>query len=87
MEVENSVHQADRLQRHLCSLYLVKRQEILNYGLNTFLEAEWLRLQVPSVLRIFWLSRLSVILVQRRVWPVSLDILKGDIQPSHWSSS
>ena len=67
--------QADRLQRHLCSLYHAKRQEILNYGLNTFLEAEWLRLQVPSVLRIFWLSRLSVILVQRRP-PFRLDILK-----------
>ena len=68
--------QADRLHRHLSRLYLSKRQEILNYGLNTFLEAEWVRLQVPSVLRLFWLSRLSVMLATRSPPVISFDLLK-----------
>ena len=36
-----------------------KRQFILNFGFNTFLEAEWVRLRIPSLLRTFWLTRMS----------------------------
>ena len=34
--------------------YMVK-----NYGLQTFLENQWIRLQVPSVLRVFWITRVT----------------------------
>lgn len=67
--------QAGSVYSHLSTLYNSKRQDISNYGLNTVLEAEWQRLQVPSVLRIFWLSRLSFILMRRQP-PLSLDTLK-----------
>ena len=67
--------QAGRLCGHLSFLYTSKRQNIHNYGLNTFIEAEWQRLKVPSVLRLFWLSRLSLILLRRRP-PVSLEVIK-----------
>ena len=36
----------------------MKRQFILNFGFNTFLEAEWVRLRIPSLLRTFWLTRM-----------------------------
>ena len=36
-----------------------KRQFIVNFGFNTFLEAEWVRLRIPSLLRTFWLTRMS----------------------------
>ena len=35
-----------------------KRQFITNFGFNTFLEAEWVRLRIPSLLRTFWLTRM-----------------------------
>ena len=35
-----------------------KKQFILNFGFNTFLEAEWVRLRIPSLLRTFWLTRM-----------------------------
>ena len=35
-----------------------KRQFIANFGFNTFLEAEWVRLRIPSLLRTFWLTRM-----------------------------
>ena len=34
-----------------------KRQYIANFGLNTFLETEWTRIRVPSLLRTFWVTR------------------------------
>ena len=37
----------------------VKRQFVANFGLNTFLETEWVRLRVPSLLRTFWLARFT----------------------------
>lgn len=37
----------------------MKRRVIADYGLNTFLEGEWLRLRVPSLLRTFWITRFS----------------------------
>ena len=40
-------------------MYATKRDFINNFGLNTFIENEWVRLRVPSVLRCFWLSRMS----------------------------
>ncbi len=36
-----------------------KRQFIANFGLNTFIETEWVRLRVPSLLRTFWLTRFT----------------------------
>ena len=36
-----------------------KRQFILNFGINTFVEAEWVRLRIPSLLRTFWLTRMT----------------------------
>lgn len=36
-----------------------KRQFVANFGLNAFLETEWVRLRVPSLLRTFWLARFS----------------------------
>ena len=68
-------HQANRLLHHLHHLYTSKRQDIFNYGLNNFLEAEWHRLKVPSVLRMFWLSKMSFILIRRRP-PLGLDVMK-----------
>ena len=37
-----------------------KRQYIANFGLNTFLETEWTRIRVPSLLRTFWLTRVGL---------------------------
>jgi E3 ubiquitin-protein ligase RNF139 len=37
-----------------------KRQFVANFGLNTFLEAEWSRIRVPSLLRMFWLTRVGL---------------------------
>ena len=34
-----------------------KYQILQHFGLSTFLETEWIRLQVPSLLRTFWLTR------------------------------
>ena len=36
-----------------------KRQFIINFGINTFVEAEWVRLRIPSLLRTFWLTRMT----------------------------
>jgi hypothetical protein len=36
-----------------------QRQLVANFGLNTFLENEWERLRVPSLLRTFWLARFT----------------------------
>ncbi len=37
-----------------------KKQFVVNFGLNVFLEAEWTRLRVPALLRTFWLSRIGL---------------------------
>jgi len=55
--------QAGPLLQALVSLYVEKRNFINNFGLNTFLEAEWGRLRVPAVLRTFWLSRAVLLVV------------------------
>ena len=39
------------------------RTFIANFGLNTFLETEWARLSVPTLLRVFWLSRMAILLL------------------------
>ena len=39
--------------------FTAKRQFIANFGLNTFIETEWVRLRVPSLLRTFWLTRFT----------------------------
>ena len=56
--------QAAPLLQALVNLYIDKRNFVNNFGLNTFLEAEWGRLQVPAVLRTFWVSRAALLLLQ-----------------------
>jgi len=55
--------QAGRVYHELSRLYGVQRDFINNFGLNTYLEAEWVRLRVPTVLRSFWLSRMLLLLL------------------------
>jgi len=63
--------QAGKVYSSLVILYLNKRDFMNNFGLNTFLETEWGRLRVPTVLRTFWLSRLALMmLVHQPVSPV-----------------
>ncbi|CAG2163176.1 unnamed protein product [Oppiella nova] len=42
-------------------LYIIQwsRTIVRNYGLYTLLESQWIRLHVPQVLRVFWLTRLT----------------------------
>jgi hypothetical protein len=44
----------------------LKRQFISNFGLNAFVESEWVRLRVPSLLRTFWLTRFTQQLLGER---------------------
>jgi len=46
--------------RHALGSYRRRRQILVNFGLNVFLEAEWVRLRVPVLLRTFWLSRVGL---------------------------
>ena len=55
--------QAAPLLQSIVSLYIEKRNFVNNFGLNTFLEAEWARLRVPAVLRTFWISRAALLLI------------------------
>lgn len=57
--------QAAPMLQSLVSLYIEKRNFVNNFGLNTFLEAEWGRLRVPAVLRTFWLSRAALLLLMQ----------------------
>ena len=61
--------QAAPLLQAVVSLYIEKRNFVNNFGLNTFLEAEWARLRVPAVLRTFWLSRAALLLVLQVAFP------------------
>ena len=36
---------------------LATKQMIRTYGLQTFIETQWIRLHVPNVLRVFWITR------------------------------
>jgi len=63
--------QAGKVYSSMVMLYLNKRDFMNNFGLNTFLETEWGRLRVPTVLRTFWLSRLALMmLVHQPVNPI-----------------
>lgn len=44
--------------------YQLGRSFITNYGLSALFEAQWSRLQVPSVLRTFWILRVAEQVVQ-----------------------
>jgi len=55
--------QAGKVYSSMVILYLNKRDFMNNFGLNTFLETEWGRLRVPTVLRTFWVSRLALMLL------------------------
>eukprot|EP00092_Neocalanus_flemingeri_P039584 GFUD01043105.1.p1 GENE.GFUD01043105.1~~GFUD01043105.1.p1 ORF type:complete len:702 (+),score=203.16 GFUD01043105.1:180-2285(+) len=55
--------QAGTVYSSLVTMYNNKRDFINNFGLNTFIETEWGRLRVPTVLRTFWLSRLVLMLL------------------------
>ena len=61
--------QAAPLLQAVVSLYIEKRNFVNNFGLNTFLEAEWARLRVPAVLRTFWLSRAALLLILQVAFP------------------
>ena len=39
--------------------YMTARYMLRTYGIQTFLESQWIRLHVPSVLRVFWLTRMA----------------------------
>jgi len=65
--------QAAPLLQSIVSLYIEKRNFVNNFGLNTFLEAEWARLRVPAVLRTFWISRAALLLILQE--PGSLPAL------------
>ena len=57
--IAGSIYYIDRLidGAPIRAVYLMirtKRENINNFGLNTFIESEWVRLRVPSVLRYFW---------------------------------
>lgn len=63
--------QAGKVYSSMVILYINKRDFLNNFGLNTFVETEWARLKVPTVLRTFWLSRLALLLfVHQPVNPV-----------------
>jgi len=66
--------QAGKVYAELSRLYTLQRDFINNFGLNTYLEAEWIRLRVPTVLRSFWLSRMLLLLV---LPPSSLTLLQS----------
>jgi len=57
------VQQAGKVCSNLATMYINKRDFINNFGLNTFLETEWGRLRVPTVLRTFWLSRMALMML------------------------
>ena len=46
--------QLQPMVRAVTLMVRTKRENINNFGLNTFIESEWVRLRVPSVLRYFW---------------------------------
>ena len=46
-----------RVLRSIKQSFKGKYQILQHFGLSTFLETEWIRLNVPSLLRTFWLSR------------------------------
>ncbi len=46
--------------RSVASSLRAKREFVANFGLNTFVEAEWTRLRVPSLLRTFWITRVGL---------------------------
>jgi len=63
--------QAGTVYSSLVTMYVNKRDFVNNFGLNTFLETEWGRLRVPTVLRTFWLSRLALMmLVHQPINPI-----------------
>ena len=48
-----------QLVRSFCAGAMAKFSSIREIGFNTFLELEWSRLYVPSLLRTFWIVRLA----------------------------
>ena len=48
-----------QLVRSFCTGAMAKFSSIREIGFNTFLELEWSRLYVPSLLRTFWIVRLA----------------------------
>ena len=54
--------QAGAVMAHLTQLVAARRDFVNNFGLNAALETEWGRVGVPGVLRLFWLTRLALLL-------------------------
>jgi len=60
--------------RAVSQMINTKRENINNFGLNTFIESEWVRLRVPTVLRYFWLSRMTLLFIMSPAPMMGADI-------------
>ena len=47
------------LRYKLYTYYLTCKYVITNFGIQAFIEDQWMRLEIPKVLRVFWLIRFS----------------------------
>lgn len=57
--VANSLTHCQMIYETIHNSYQWSRGIIQHYGMYTFLENQWIRLHVPQVLRVFWLTRLA----------------------------
>ena len=57
-----------------------KKQIIENFGWHTFLEGEWARLRIPSLLRTFWLTRLALHLAVEALNGNAAALLGGSLE-------
>ncbi|XP_052101535.1 protein TRC8 homolog [Mytilus californianus] len=58
--VKHIMDSLSTLRRFTTRIVLLTKMKIHNLGIQTFLEEQWIRLQVPRVLRMFWILRLTV---------------------------
>lgn len=56
--VKNILDSLSTLRRFTMRIIVLTKLRINNLGIQTFLEEQWIRLQVPRVLRLFWIIRL-----------------------------
>lgn len=58
--VKNILDSLSTLRRFTMRIIVLTKLRINNLGIQTFLEEQWVRLQVPRVLRLFWIIRLTL---------------------------
>ena len=58
--VKNIMDSLSTLHKFTMRVLILTKLRINNLGIQTFLEEQWIRLQVPRVLRIFWIIRLVI---------------------------